>query len=317
MIGTGIIAKWALVLGVIGSLAACVSPQNQSVAPISATSPPARTTPSAPSAESRALARYYQNAQDRLLAQGLLRQDGGGHDTRFTAQMLAANFERIALYDEYAVRNGRFVADQTPSRLRRWTQPVALKPVFGPSVSTTQRAADTNALANYARRLSRATQLPIQITNAAANYHVLFMSSDELKTSGPLLRQLVPGLDTATEASITQMDRFTFCSVYAFSNRTSPDTYVAALAIIKTEHPSLLRLSCIHEEVAQGLGLANDSPAARPSIFNDDEEFALLTTHDEHLLGMLYDTRLRPGMTPAQARPIIAQLARERLGGSS
>jgi hypothetical protein len=113
------------------------------------------------------------------------------------------------------------------------------------------------------------------------------------------------------------MDRYTYCSVYAFSDRTNPDTYVAAIAVIKAEHPDLLRLSCLHEELAQGLGLANDSPAARPSIFNDDEEFALLTTHDEILLSILYDPRLRPGMTPAEARPIVTRLAAEKLGGES
>jgi hypothetical protein len=53
--------------------------------------------------------------------------------------------------------------------------------------------------------------------------------------------------------------------------------YTRAVAVVRAEHPDLLRQSCIHEEIAQGLGLPNDSPAARPSIFNDDEEFALLT----------------------------------------
>ena len=38
-----------------------------------------------------------------------------------------------------------------------------------------------------------------------------------------------------------------------------------------------MRRACVHEEMAQGLGLGNDSETARPSIFNDDEEFALLT----------------------------------------
>jgi hypothetical protein len=78
-----------------------------------------------------------------------------------------------------------------------------------------------------------------------------------------------------------------------------------------------MRLSCIHEELAQGMGLANDSPQARPSIFNDDEEFALLTRHDELLLRMLYDPRLSPGMTPAEAAPIARQIAAELMGGGS
>ena len=88
-------------------------------------------------------------------------------------------------------------------------------------------------------------------------------------------------------------------------------TYSSAVAVIRAEHPDLLRLSCIHEEIAQGLGLANDSPAARPSVFNDDEEFALLTRHDELLLAMLYDRRLRPGMRAEEAMPIVRQIAAE------
>ena len=71
-----------------------------------------------------------------------------------------------------------------------------------------------------------------------------------------------------------------------------------------------MRDACYHEEIAQGLGLSNDSDLARPSIFNDDEEFALLTTHDEYLLRMLYDTRMPLGADPATARPVAAELAR-------
>jgi Protein of unknown function (DUF2927) len=56
---------------------------------------------------------------------------------------------------------------------------------------------------------------------------------------------------------------------------------------------------------------------ARSSIFNDDEEFALLTDHDELLLRILYSPDLRPGMTPEEARPIVFSLARRLLGGES
>ncbi len=57
------------------------------------------------------------------------------------------------------------------------------------------------------------------------------------------------------------------------------------------------------KKLPKGLGLANDSPAARPSIFNDDEEFATLTPQDEQMLRMLYNPALRPGMTISEARP--------------
>ena len=64
--------------------------------------------------------------------------------------------------------------------------------------------------------------------------------------------------------------------------------------LIRAEHPPFTRLSCVHEEMAQAMGLPNDSPEARPSLFNDDLEFALLTEHDAILLRMLYDPRLGP-----------------------
>ena len=89
------------------------------------------------------------------------------------------------------------------------------------------------------------------------------------------------------------------------------------MAVIRAENPSLLRLSCIHEEIAQALGLANDSPQARPSFFNDDDEFALLTNHDEILLKMLYDQRLQSGMSLSEAKSIIRALANEATQGPS
>jgi hypothetical protein len=63
------------------------------------------------------------------------------------------------------------------------------------------------------------------------------------------------------------------------------------------------------------MGLANDSPEARPSVFNDDEEYALLTTHDEMLLAILYDPRLKAGMGAAEAMPIVREIAAQRVGG--
>ena len=74
-----------------------------------------------------------------------------------------------------------------------------------------------------------------------------------------------------------------------------------------------MRKSCIHEEMAQAMGLSNDSKFAKPSIFNDDEEFALLTNHDENLLKILYDNRLQPGMDANETQQIVTKIAKELL----
>jgi hypothetical protein len=148
------------------------------------------------------------------------------------------------------------------------------------------------------------------------NFFIYVVNEDERQALGPRINALLPGLNAADVAGITDMPRGTYCLVYAISSGTG-STYTKAFAVIRAEHPDLMRLSCMHEEITQGLGLANDSPVARPSIFNDDEEFALLTPMDELMLKMLYNPLLTPGMTEAEARPIVDSLATALIGGDT
>jgi len=268
------------------------------------------------SAESLRLQQYYSGVQTRLQAQGLLRTDGGGADAPVTAASLVQDFERIALYDEYTIRNGRFVAQQTPSYLRRWQKPIRIGLVFGDMVPAESRTRDRANVVAYANRLARLTGLDIRVSNNEPNFHVLFMYRDEQRKIGPELRRRVPRLAPVVIDEIANSPRNTFCVAYAFSDQNRTNAYTSAIILVKAEHSDLMRLSCIHEEMAQALGLANDSPSARPSIFNDDEEFALLTRHDEFLLKMLYDRRLQLGMTPKTARPLLPAIAEDVLKGS-
>ena len=269
----------------------------------------------APTEKSAAAMLYYARVQQSLLAQGLLRSDSG-ENVPYTDRMLAENFMRIALFDEYRRSSGGFIRQETESRLRRWVVPVRVGLRFGDSVPPDRQATDRARVASYLARLARITGHPITIDETAPNFLIHFVSEDEREALGPQIRAAIPSLGPAEVAGITNMSRSTYCLVYALSEGSSGN-YNRAFAVIRAEHPDLLRLSCMHEEIAQALGLPNDSPRARPSIFNDDEEFALLTDHDELLLRMLYSRELRPGMTAAEARPIVESLARRLIGGES
>lgn len=265
-----------------------------------------------PSPASKSLATFYRRLQNDLLTQGLLRGDGGGADTQFTDTQLARNFIRIALFDEYVTDGDILRPQATLSRLRRWDQPVRMDVEFGASVLPDQQIRDQNTVATYAGRLSRASGLQITLTDRNPNFHVLVLSEDDRLNYTERFRELVPGIAPSSLRAITNLPREQLCIVVAFSEGGSA-SYSKAIAIIRAEHPDLLRTSCFHEEMAQGLGLANDSPQARPSIFNDDEEFALLTGHDELLLQMLYDDRFTTGMSAAEAAPIARVIAKELL----
>jgi len=275
---------------------------------------PASIKPAPPvaSVESQQTAAYYAAIQARLRAQGLLREDTVPADARYTISDLVENFERIALFDEYSFRNNVFVAGQTASSLRRWERPITIGVTFGPSVTTEQRRADTAEVRSFANRLALLTGLDISLSDARrANFSILFLNKDEQRTLTPSLAKRVNYLTPQIVGEIQNSPRSIFCVAYAVSEAGANAGYKGAVILIKAEHTDLMRKSCIQEEMAQALGLANDSPQARPSIFNDDEEFALMTQHDEVLLQMLYDPRLRIGMTVQDAHPIVQEIAQE------
>jgi Protein of unknown function (DUF2927) len=280
--------------------------------------PPApvpQVTPAEPTPKSAAALVYYAQVQQLLLSQGMLRTDGGD-EIPVSARALSENFMRIALYDEYRRGSGGFVREETESRLRRWEVPIRFSVRFGPSVPPEKQATDRARIASYVARLSQITGRAMSLDERSPNFFVYIVSEDERETMGPLIHAALPGLSPGDVAGITAMPRSTYCLVYALAEGTT-GSYTRAFAVIRAEHPDLLRLSCVHEELTQGLGLPNDSPRARPSIFNDDEEFALLTSLDEKLLQILYSPELRPGMSPDEARPIVEMLARRLTGGDS
>lgn len=289
-------------------------PQTRPTPPKAPVARPAAVVVQPQSAGSIALATYYKRLENDLLVQGLLRQDGGGIDVPYNARNLADNFTQIALYDEYNSNTGAFLSQPTASKLRKWDQPIRMSVEFGPTVGSDQREQDRESIRKYSQRLSRLTGVPISQTTNNPNFVVMVLNEDDRLGFVPRVRSLVPGISDNALRAFADIPRSTLCLVFAFSADAASSSYSKAIAVVRGEHPDLLRLSCIHEELAQGMGLANDSPAARPSIFNDDEEFGLLTTHDEHLLQMLYDPRLKSGMTERDARPIINTIAQELTG---
>ncbi|MYF88668.1 MAG: DUF2927 domain-containing protein [Boseongicola sp. SB0676_bin_33] len=295
-------------------LALCACQPRPSPGSLGAFLPPGDRLSADISPASRALQDHYGQVQQGYLARGLLRVDGGGPDSTFTRRQLAENFMRTAFFEEFTRVGDRIVSRQAETHLHRWEGPIRIQVHFGSSVPQEMRNRDQEFIARFAGRLSALTGVPITLTSRMANFHVFVVNEDERRAMGPVLRAIHPDIDPSTVSKVLGIRRPTLCLVYATEGRAK-GVYAKAVAVVRAEHPMLLRQSCYHEELAQGLGLPNDNPRVRPSIFNDDEEFAFLTTQDELLLRMLYDRRLRPGMTAPEGRPIVERIALELLGG--
>ena len=313
------------------ALAGCVAPPIPDSAPQESLRPVPRaqaeaTDPAPPSARSRLLSRRYDREETEDLARGLLREDGNAPDAPYDAARLAATFERLAFFGEYRRGAGLAPDGETPDVLLRWQDPVRISLQFGSLSDAARQSRDRTFVEAYARRLARLTSHAVTLAPTAtttttttatgrttANFHVLVMGEDDHEALLSEMRRLVPDISSGTLNTLRTLPPEVPCLVMGFSSARDPAVYDTAIAVVRAELPDRTRHACFHEEIAQGLGLRNDSPEARPSIFNDDGEFALLTTMDEKMLAMLYDPRLRPGMTLEEARPVIATLAGEEM----
>ena len=251
-----------------------------------------------------------------LIAKGLLRTDGGSKRPRATPEALIELFNSLAFYDEYEPSSGFQPAQATPTALSKWQRPVKINLHFGPSLNPETRVTDTKFLSDYAAQLSNITRHPIELTTELGNFHVVVVDEVHRMNMVQNLRKKDVLVPPNIQQVIQQMPADIHCMVLTLSARHSPHIHEQALAIIRAEHPPVLKKACFHEEIAQGLGLHNDNPAAHPSIFNDDDEFALLTEQDALLLRILYDPRLPAGIELHEAQPILKQLIIEHNASS-
>ena len=258
-------------------------------------------------AQSASMERLSQFEQSQL-SRGLMRTDGGGPDTPFDMHDILRHFQDIAFYDEYDATLG-FSRISQASHLEKWTTPVRFNPVFGKSVDRNRVKLAKATVAKYVKKLSRITGHPMLVSARKPNFDVLFMGHDDRDQMDAFLASRGPQIGALAKQVVAMMPEDVHCMVMAFSNAEIRHGYTHAIAIIRAEHPPLMQRACIEEELAQGLGLANDSPYARPSIFNDDDEFASLTTMDAVMLQILYNPRLLPGMTLDQARPYLYEIS--------
>jgi hypothetical protein len=62
---------------------------------------------------------------------------------------------------------------------------------------------------------------------------------------------------------------------------------------------------CVYEELLQALGPINDDASVPWSMFNDNVQMGFFGTYDQYILNILYDRRIRPGMTREQVEAVL------------
>ncbi|MFQ5567041.1 MAG: DUF2927 domain-containing protein [Paracoccaceae bacterium] len=245
---------------------------------------------------------YYDALESTLRLTGNLRTETAPPDASYDAADLVRNFERVALYSEADVTQPGGEDNRETRPLRRWGGPINYS-LFGSAVTPEDRV----EVAGLMQRIARLTGLEVAESEDDVNFMILITRPDERDVVSGELALADPVLSETFDTWRHSPELVCFGAIF----RADEEDYriVGAMISIGSETRDLIRRACLHEEIVQSLGLANDHPDVRPSIFNDDQEFALLTEHDENLLRILYDPRLAPGMTGAEAMPIVERIA--------
>jgi hypothetical protein len=79
-------------------------------------------------------------------------------------------------------------------------------------------------------------------------------------------------------------------------------------------------LDCAYEELLQALGPINDDRSVPWTMFNDDVQMGFFDVYDQYILNILYDPRVRPGMTRQELEvllPDILSEIRKRISGAN
>ncbi|MEC9435175.1 MAG: DUF2927 domain-containing protein [Pseudomonadota bacterium] len=246
----------------------------------------------------------YARTLANYQAAGLMRTEIDPPDAPFGDEDLIRDFEAIAFHMEFESATS-LVSRPTEVELVKWRGPIRWK-VTGDGV----KDADLDAYRELTGRISRITGLEFREVNAEPDIFILIASA---RVRDQFVAQM---LRNGGEGRIGLIQEWARNDVFPCVGQVGRSKINGrwknqATIAIKDELRGVLRLSCIHEELTQTLGLLNDDPRARPSIFNDDQEFALLTRHDEYLLRILYDPRLKAGMSAEKGMPIVRRIVAE------
>jgi hypothetical protein len=80
--------------------------------------------------------------------------------------------------------------------------------------------------------------------------------------------------------------------------------------IITADVGDFVFYDCVYEELLQALGPINDTTVPW-TMFNDDVQMGFFDLYDQYLLNILYDPRIRPGMTRAEVQALLPEVLPE------
>ena len=75
--------------------------------------------------------------------------------------------------------------------------------------------------------------------------------------------------------------------------------------ILTVDNGDFVFFDCAYEELLQSLGPINDTSSVPWTMFNDNVSMGYFDVYDQYLLNLLYDPRIKPGMTVQEVKAVL------------
>jgi Protein of unknown function (DUF2927) len=75
--------------------------------------------------------------------------------------------------------------------------------------------------------------------------------------------------------------------------------------ILTVDNGDFVFFDCAYEELLQSLGPINDTPTVPWTMFNDTVSMGYFDIYDQYILNLLYDPRIKAGMTVQEVRMVL------------
>lgn len=81
--------------------------------------------------------------------------------------------------------------------------------------------------------------------------------------------------------------------------------------ILTTDNGDFTFYDCAYEEMLQSLGPINDTNSVPWTMFNDNVSMGFFDIYDQYLLNILYDPRIKAGMTVAEVKAVLPAVLKD------
>ncbi|MBF0382454.1 MAG: DUF2927 domain-containing protein [Magnetococcales bacterium] len=222
--------------------------------------------------------------------------------------IILKNFEIIAFGSEYQ--------NKTWKGLRKWVDPIriGLQGKYPPYLE--------DEIKDFSNDLSTITSHPVELYYSHGMQKRRELAKNFNKKRVNVIVFYIPVADIKKKVGKYYKDRphelgillnDATCFAKFFTRRLE---IRAAIVVIPDNLPRRYVRACVVEEIAQIMGLPNDSDLVSDSVFKDRGRYNELTSHDKLLLRILYDHRLTFGMsrkeTMLQISRFLPELMEER-----